>query len=59
MQVTTVAPIVLNAADFDLAAGVTALREIAELPSISNAVPVTFFLNFVKPAEAKTPPNPA
>ncbi len=50
VQVTTVAPIVLNAADFDLAAGVTALREIAALPSISNAVPVTFFLSFVKPA---------
>ncbi len=59
VQVSTVAPIVLNAADFDLAAGVTALREIAELPSISNAVPVTFFLSFVKPAEANAPPNPA
>ncbi|UOG91099.1 MAG: YceI family protein [Candidatus Thiothrix sulfatifontis] len=50
VQITTVAPIVLNAADFDLAAGVTALREIAALPSISNAVPVTFFLSFVKQA---------
>lgn len=59
VQVSTVAPIVLNAADFDLAAGITALREIAELPSISNAVPVTFFLSFVKQAEANAPPNPA
>ncbi|OQX14641.1 MAG: hypothetical protein BWK73_09005 [Thiothrix lacustris] len=59
MQVTTVAPIVLNAADFDLAAGLTALREIAGLTSISNAVPVTFFLSFVKRAEANVPPNPA
>lgn len=48
VQVATVAPILLNAADFDLAAGITALREIAELPSISNVVPVTFFLSFVK-----------
>ena len=59
VQVTTVAPLVLNAADFDLAAGLTALREIAELTSISNAVPVTFFLSFVKQAEANVPPNPA
>lgn len=59
VQVVTVAPIMLNAADFDLAAGVTALREIAELPSISNAVPVTFFLSFVKQAGANAPPNPA
>ena len=59
VQVSTVAPIMLNAADFDLAAGITALREIAELPSISNAVPVTFFLSFVKQTEANAPPNPA
>ncbi len=59
VQVSTVAPIMLDAANFDLAAGITALREIAELPSISNAVPVTFFLSFVKQAEANAPPNPA
>lgn len=48
VQVSTVAPIVLNAEDFDLAAGITTLREIAGLDSISNVVPVTFFLSFVK-----------
>lgn len=48
LQVATVAPILINAEDFDLAAGVNTLRELAQLPSISNAVPVTFVLNFVK-----------
>lgn len=48
VQVSTVAPILLNAEDFDLAAGITTLREIAGLDSISNVVPVTFFLSFVK-----------
>lgn len=48
VQVVTVAPIVLNAADFDLARGLTALREIGAVTSISNAVPVTFFLSFAK-----------
>jgi hypothetical protein len=38
----------LNAADFDLAGGLTILREIGAVSSISNAVPVTFFLSFVK-----------
>jgi polyisoprenoid-binding protein YceI len=48
VQVTTVAPIMLNAADFGLAGGLSTLREIASLDSISNAVPVTFLLSFVK-----------
>lgn len=48
VQVTTVAPIMLNAADFDLAGGLTILREIGAVEHISNAVPVTFFLSFVK-----------
>jgi hypothetical protein len=38
----------LNAADFGLAGGLSTLREIASLDSISNAVPVTFLLSFVK-----------
>ena len=50
VQVATVAPILLNAADFDLAGGLTILREIGAVSSISNAVPVTFFLSFVKQA---------
>lgn len=46
VYIATVAPIILNAADFGLEGGLTVLREIASLDSISNAVPVTFFLNF-------------
>lgn len=48
VQVVTVAPILLDAAEFDLAGGLTALREIGAVASISNAVPVTFFLSFAK-----------
>jgi polyisoprenoid-binding protein YceI len=39
-------PIIINAADFKLSEGVEKLREIAKLPSISSAVPVTFSLVF-------------
>jgi Uncharacterized conserved protein len=46
VQVTTVAPIVLNAADFDLAAGVTALREIAELSQHQQCRAGHFFPEF-------------
>lgn len=48
VQVSTVAPIILDAADFNLAGGLTVMREIGSVASISNAVPVTFFLSFVK-----------
>lgn len=44
--VTSLAPIMVNAASFDLASAVEQLREIAGLPSISLAVPVTFTLTF-------------
>ena len=44
--VTSLAPIMINAALFDLAPAVEQLREIAGLPSISLAVPVTFTLTF-------------
>jgi polyisoprenoid-binding protein YceI len=37
-------PVVLNVADFDLVNGVEKLRELAGLPSISHAVPVSFYL---------------
>ena len=46
--VSTAKPITVNAADFALDSGVTALREIAKLPSISFAVPVSFNLTFTK-----------
>ena len=43
---TTLKPIVVNAESFDLVAGVEALREVAGLPSISRAVPVSFTVVF-------------
>jgi polyisoprenoid-binding protein YceI len=48
LAVFSAAPIVINAADFDLAGGVAALQEVAGLASISTAVPVTLQLQFVK-----------
>ncbi|MEZ5453021.1 MAG: YceI family protein [Thiothrix sp.] len=48
VQVASVAPVILDAAEFDLAGGLTTLREIGAVASISNAVPVTFFLSFAK-----------
>jgi len=41
---TSATPIILNVGDFSLVAGVEKLRELAKLPSISYAVPVTFHL---------------
>ncbi len=46
MMVTTISPLIINAADFDLAQGVLELTKIAELPVISEAVPVTLSLVF-------------
>jgi len=43
---TTLKPIVVTAVDFGLQAGVEALREVAGLPSISRAVPVSFTVLF-------------
>ena len=48
MLISTFKPIIVNAANVALAEGVEKLREIAGLPSISNAVPVTFVLQFVR-----------
>jgi hypothetical protein len=47
MLVATLKPIIVNADAVSLAAGVEQLREIAGLPSISKAVPVSFVLQFV------------
>lgn len=44
IHVTSTRPVLLNAADFGLEAGVNALREIAGLDAISAAVPVTINL---------------
>jgi hypothetical protein len=46
LLVTSERPLLLNAADVGLADGVERLREIAGLPSISPAVPVSFVLLF-------------
>lgn len=44
LLVVSAQPLILNVADFDLVAGVEKLRELAGLPSISHAVPVSFYL---------------
>lgn len=51
LRVVSARPVLINAANFGLEAGVNALREIAGLNSISTAVPVTLNLVFV-PATA-------
>ena len=48
VQVSSQYPIIIKAEDFGLTKGVDALREIANLPVISSAVPVTFNLHFEK-----------
>jgi YceI-like protein len=46
LLVTSTAPVILNAGSADLADGIEALREVASLPSIGSAVPVSFVLVF-------------
>jgi len=46
LLITSAEPIVLNAGDADLTGGIEALREVASLPSIGSAVPVSFILVF-------------
>ena len=46
LRVVSARPVIVNAGDFGLEAGVTALREVAGLKSISTAVPVTLNLLF-------------
>lgn len=46
VSVTSVAPVLLHAADFGLLEGLATLQELAGLPSISPAVPVSFSLVF-------------
>lgn len=46
IQVSTEAPVMVNAADHDLAAGIEKLREIAMLNNIATVVPVTATLVF-------------
>lgn len=46
LHVTTREPIVVDAGDFGLGAGVTALKEVAGLASISTSIPVSAYLVF-------------
>ena len=46
LRVFTSHPVIVNAADFDLEAGVAALQAVAGLKAISTAVPVTIHLEF-------------
>ena len=45
-QVNSIKPLMINAADFGLTAGIEALREIANLQSITPTVPVSFSMVF-------------
>lgn len=46
--VNSLKPIIIQAHAFNLVAGVEKLQSLASLPSISNAVPVTFSLYFIQ-----------
>ena len=46
LVVSSVDPVILNASAVELSGGIEALREIASLPSIGNAVPVSFVLTY-------------
>ncbi len=46
LMVSSRKPVVVSAASVDLVSGIEALREIAGLPAISKAVPVSFVLTF-------------
>ena len=46
LSVVSAQPVILNIDDYSLASGVNKLMELAKLPSISHAVPVSFYLIF-------------
>lgn len=48
LMVSSRKPVIVNAASVDLVDGIEALREVANLPSISKAVPVSFVLTFAE-----------
>lgn len=45
LMVTSAQPVIINAADYGLTDGINKLRDLAGLPSISYAIPVTFTLH--------------
>ncbi len=48
LMITSLKPVIVSASDYALAEGVEKLRTVARLPSISNAVPVSFVLMYHK-----------
>lgn len=48
LLVSTIKPIIINARDFELEKGIDMLKELAKLPSISTAIPVTASFIFEK-----------
>ncbi len=48
LVVSSMQPILIKAKDFKLIDGISKLRELAHLPSISNVVPVSFVLTFIQ-----------
>lgn len=48
LTVSSTKPVILTAESVKLTHGIEALRKVANLPSISNAVPVSFILTFIK-----------
>lgn len=44
LSVVSLQPVIINADDFALTSGIDKLMELASLPSISHAVPVSFYL---------------
>jgi hypothetical protein len=44
LLVVSAQPVILNVTDYQLGKGVEQLKELAGLPSISYAVPVSFYL---------------
>lgn len=48
LMVSSFQPIIINANEFGLVAGVEKLRDIAGLSSISQAVPVSFVLTLMQ-----------
>lgn len=48
LVVSSAKPIIINASDYGLDGGIAKLQEMAKLPSIATAVPVSFVLTFSK-----------
>ena len=55
LRVSTIAPVHVSAAGFDMDAGIEALRAVASLSSIGESVPVYFHLHFDAAGEATGP----